>query len=129
MFRHLDIEMERPFDPVAAMVAYHDALERRDFKYIGITLAENAVYQSKGLGPVEGRDAILAAMQGYFAKHPNHKSWDTSTKLEGRLVASCTWELRATDNDTGNAISRHGHERVTFDAKGRIIRVDVEDLI
>lgn len=120
--------MERPFDPVAAMVAYHAALERRDFNYIGAVLAQDAVYQSKGLGPVNGKAAILAAMQNYFAKHPDHRAWDTSVKEEGRLVASCTWQLQATDAVSGKSVSRRGNERVSFDAKGRIISVEVEDL-
>lgn len=120
--------MERPFDPVAAMQAYHAAIEKRDLKYIGAALARDAVYQSKGLGPVSGRDAILAAMEGYFTKYPDSKAWDTSVAEESRWVAVCEWQLRATDLTTGKPVSRHGKERVSFGMNGLIKSVEVEDI-
>ena len=128
LFHRPDIDMERPFDPVAAMQAYHAAIEKRDLKYIGTALAHDAVYQSKGLGPVSGRDAILAAMQRYFAKYPDNKAWDTSVAEESRWVAVCEWQLRATDLTTGKPVSRRGKERVSFGSNGLIKSVEVEDI-
>ena len=120
--------MERPFDPVAALVAYHAALERRDFAYVNAALAENAVYESKGLGAVSGKAAILSALQTYFTHHPDHKAWDTNVVEEAPRMAKSHWQLQATEHITGKKITRSGTERVTFDAKGRIVSVAVEDL-
>lgn len=127
LFRHRDIDLERPFDPVAAMQAYHAAIEKRDLKYVSGALAEDAVYRSKGLGSVDGRSAILAALESYFANNPNHKAWDTSIVEESRSVAVCEWQLRTVDQTTGKPVSRHGKERITFGARGQIKTVEVED--
>jgi SnoaL-like domain len=120
--------MTKPFDPVATMVAYHAALEARDMVFLASVFASDAEYHSKGLGPVSGKSAILASIESYFAKYPDHKAWDTTVKQDSALVASCEWQLRATDPKTSVAFSRHGNERVTFNAGGLIVSVDVEDL-
>jgi hypothetical protein len=116
------------FNPVNTMVAYHAALEARDMVFLASAFASDAVYRSKGLGPVAGKSAILASIEDYFAKYPDHKAWDSSVKQESALVASCEWQLRAKDAATGVAFSRHGNERVSFNADGLIVSVEVEDL-
>jgi ketosteroid isomerase-like protein len=116
------------FDPVVALEAYHAAIEARDLKRIASMFVENAVYQSKGLGPVNGRDAILAAMEDYFKSHPDHQAWDTSVNAKSNYIAYCEWKLRATNRETKTTIFRHGTEHIFFDAEGQIVAVDVEDL-
>jgi ketosteroid isomerase-like protein len=118
----------KAFDPVAAMQLYHTAIEARDLKSIASMLTEHAVYQSKGLGPMKGRDAILAAMENYFAAHPDHKSWDTSVTAKSGNIAHSEWQLRATNSETKTTVSRQGTEKIFFDAGGLIVAVEVEDL-
>jgi ketosteroid isomerase-like protein len=123
-----DIDVAKPFDPVAALKAYHAAIEARDLKVIGSLLAQDAIYQSKGLGLVKGRDAILAVMENYFKDHPDHRAWDTSVKAKSSYISYCEWQLRTTNIETKTPVSRHGTEHIFFDVEGLIVAVEVEDV-
>ncbi len=115
------------FDPVAAISAYHAALDAHDVDKVETLMAENATYESAGIGLVEGRDAILAAMRKYFAAHTDHHAWDDSAEQIGPRTARAVWQLKATNNATGEKYHRRGEEDVTFDEAGLVLRVVVRD--
>jgi ketosteroid isomerase-like protein len=115
------------FDPVAALMAYHAALDAHDVDKVESLMAENAVYESVAVDRVEGRDAITAAMRKYFAAHADHHAWDDSVELVAANAARSVWQLTATDSASGEKYHRRGEEVVTFDADGRVLRVQVTD--
>ena len=78
------------FDPVAALVAYHAALDAHDVDKVEALMAESATYESVAVGVVQGRDAITAAMRKYFAAHADHQAWDDSVEqVSDRIAAGC----------------------------------------
>ena len=116
------------FDPVARLVAYHDAINDLDFSTIAAMFAANAVYDSGGLGGVvSGRDPIMAGFRSYFDTYPDQVAEDSVIEpLDGLRVRS-VWTLTATHRVTGDRLVRAGEEIVTFDEKGAILRVEVTD--
>jgi ketosteroid isomerase-like protein len=120
--------MSAEFDPVQRAVAYHDAINALDFAIIEASFAEDAVYVSGGVGGrIEGREAIMAAFRSYFAAYPDQVAEDTQIEAVGDSAVRAVWRLTATHNETGEKLIRTGEETVTFNADGRIIRVDVSD--
>jgi ketosteroid isomerase-like protein len=115
------------FDPVAALVAYHAALDAHDVDKVESLMAENAVYESAAIGVVEGRAAIIAAMRKYFTAHKDHHAWDDSVKATGPYSAHAVWQLTATNNASGEKYHRRGTEEVTFEGDGKVLRVFVVD--
>lgn len=116
------------FDPSQALVTYHAALDAQDLKTVATWLAPDARYVSVGLGDVIGRDAIIAAMEKYFANSPDHQAFDDAVRTVSPLVAESEWRLKATNKVTGAVVERRGRETVTFTADGKIINISVEDL-
>lgn len=119
--------MERPFDPAAALIAYHAALDSQDMDRLARMFAVDATYESAGLGLVTGRAAILDAVRNYFATSPDHQAWDDVVKATGPREAMCQWRLRATNKVTGKKVERTGTEVVAFNKAGQITRVAVKD--
>lgn len=120
--------MRREFDPVALLISYHAAITALDFERIESLFAENVIYVSGGVGGViSGRTAVLAAFRKYFEAYPDQVSRDTSVGLVADNAARSVWELKATHSRTGEKLIRNGEETVTFDAGGRIVRVEVTD--
>jgi ketosteroid isomerase-like protein len=116
------------FDPVAALIAYHAALDAHDVDAVEKLMAENATYESAGIGLVEGRAAITSAIRKYFAAHADHHAWDDSVKQIGPRSARAVWQLTATNDATGEKYHRRGEEEVTFDDEGLVLRVLVVDV-
>jgi hypothetical protein len=116
------------FDPVARLVAYHDAINALDFTTIEAMFAENAVYDSGGLGGVvTGRGPIMEGFRTYFDAYPDQIAEDSLVeRLDGLRVRS-VWHLIATHRETGARLLRSGEEIVTFDEAGSILRVEVTD--
>jgi ketosteroid isomerase-like protein len=116
------------FDPVARLVAYHDAINALDFSTIEAMFAPDAVYVSGGLGGmVAGRERIMESFRAYFDAYPDQVAEDSLVEaLDGRRVRS-VWKLRATQRQTGEELVRSGEEIVTFDDEGLISRVEVAD--
>jgi SnoaL-like domain len=115
------------FDPVAALLRYHEAIDCNDIDAVATMLGEDAVYSSGGLGEVRGRGKIVAAMRSYFTDHPDHQSWDDEVIATGPLSARSLWKLKATNKVNGQVVLRHGIEDIEFDASGLIRSVAVKD--
>ena len=114
-------------DPVALVKRYHDALNRFDAGVVGPMLAAGAEYHSPSVGAIIGRDAIIAAMRGYFTEYPDQVATDTLVELIAPDKVRCEWQLKATAKSDGKPYVRQGVEVVTFDTNGLVLRVDVED--
>ena len=118
-----------PFDPVARLVAYHDAINALDFAAIEQMFAENAVYDSGGLGGVvDGRDPIMRGFHDYFDAYPDQVSEDSLVEKLDEYRVRSHWALTATHRHTGEKLVRTGVEIVTFDDDGLIVKVEVIDL-
>lgn len=116
------------FDPMARLIAYHDAINALDFGTIEAMFAENAVYDSGGLGGVvEGRGPIMDGFRSYFDLYPDQVSEDTIIEAVGERAIRSVWKLVATHRVTGKKLIRAGEEIVTFDHAGMIVRVEVTD--
>jgi ketosteroid isomerase-like protein len=80
------------FDPRARLIAYHDAVNALDFTTIEAMFAENAVYESGGLGGVvEGRSPIMAGFRSYFDLYPDQVSDDTLVEAVGERAMRSVW--------------------------------------
>jgi ketosteroid isomerase-like protein len=116
------------FDPVQALIAYHDAINQLDFEAIATMFAEDALYVSPGTGgETRGRAVILQAFRDYFARFPDQHAEDDLVELVGERSVRSLWRLEATDRATGEVIRRQGEEVTDFDDAGRIVRVTVFD--
>lgn len=116
-------------DPASLLRRYHAALQPYAADEVAGMFAEGAVYVSPGVdGRLEGRAAILRAFNAYFAEHPDQQAVDDTVEVLGQHSVRSHWRLTATSAATGQAVERRGIETVTFDAEGRILKVEVEDL-
>jgi len=100
--------------------AYVDASNGHDIARIATMLAEDAVYLSTGVGRHDGSAAILDMNKDFFSANPD-VHWETAN-------------YRAIETDgvvfdfviSYGGTSGPGVERVYFDARGQINRVEVE---
>jgi limonene-1,2-epoxide hydrolase len=118
---------EVSFDPVSAVTTYHAALEARDFASLAQIYADEVEYTSVGIGSINGRNALMAALVSYFEKHPDQKAWDESVIAVDARKAQSVWQIRMNDPVTGQQVARSGTEIVTFNAAGKILNVQVFD--
>lgn len=117
------------FDPVTRLIAYHDAINALDFSIIEAMFAEDAVYDSGGLGGlVTGRGLIMDGFRAYFDTYPDQVAEDSVVERLDELKVRSVWRLTATHRETGAKLIRAGEEIVTFDEAGRILRVEVTDI-
>jgi len=115
-------------DPMARLIAYHDAINALDFATIEAMFAEDAVYDSGGLGGVvQGRGPVMAGFRAYFDLYPDQVSHDSLVEPVGERAIRSIWKLTATHRLTGDKLIRAGEEIVTFDHAGLIARVEVTD--
>ena len=115
-------------DPVALLRRYHAALQPYDRAAVAGMFAPGAVYLSPGVnGRLEGRAAILAAFEAYFAEYPDQQAEDEEITSISPFAARAVWRLAAKSVTSGRRVERRGIERVFFDAGGLITRVEVED--
>lgn len=116
------------FDPVARLIAYHEAINKLDFSTIESMFSEGAVYDSGGLGGViTGRVSIMEGFRTYFDTYPDQVAEDSAVEALDGLRVRSIWSLAATHRHTGEPLIRTGEETVTFDQAGRIVRVEVTD--
>ena len=115
-------------DTLALVKRYHEALNHYDAATVKAMFAPDAVYDSPGVkGRIEGRDAIIAAFDTYFAEHPDQHAVDEGLELRAPHQVWFAWKLEATAQSTGKCITRRGTEIVTFDDAGLIRHVEVHD--
>ena len=91
------------------------------------SFAEDAVYGSVKVGALSGRAAIMDAFRAYFDTYPDQVAIDELVEQVSPNAARAVWRLTATDARSGAPLVRRGEETITFDAAGRIVRVDVTD--
>ena len=116
------------FNPIARLIAYHDAINALDFATIDAMFTDNAVYDSGGLGGVvEGLGPIMEGFHRYFDLYPDQVSQDSVIELDGESRVRSVWKLVATHRLTGEKLVRSGEEIVTFGDAGMIVRVEVTD--
>ncbi|MBY3068151.1 nuclear transport factor 2 family protein [Rhizobium laguerreae] len=115
------------FDPARQIELFHAAINTLDFPAIEAYFAEDATYVSNGVGDLTGRAEIMTAFRRYFDDYPDQTAEnslvETLTAQSGRSV----WSVRATHSKTGKALIREGEETITFNAEGRVTRVEVTD--
>lgn len=120
--------MTSTFDPTEHLTIFHNAINALDYPTIEDYFAEDAVYVSGGVGGrIDGREAIMTAFRKYFDAYPDQIAADTSVNRVGDNAARSVWELKAIDSRTGLPMVRTGEETLTFNAEGKIVRVDVTD--
>jgi hypothetical protein len=114
-------------DPIARVKAYHAAINALDLDGAEKMFAVDAEYHSPSVGAVIGRDAIFAAMRGYFAEYPDQVATGENYAIIAPGKVRSDWHLRAMGKSTGEPYERRGIETITLDAQGLITRIDVAD--
>ena len=117
-----------PGDPVAWTKRYHAALNAYDPAIVTPMFADDAVYDSPGVGALEGRDAIIAAFTRYLDEYADQQAVDDEIVAVGDSAARSRWRLIATSRRSGKRLERCGVETITFSSGGLIARVEVRDL-
>lgn len=115
------------FDPVERAERYHAALNQFDAGVIGPMFDAAATYVSPSVGTLTGRDAIMAAMTGYFTEFPGQVAEDERIAQTGPLTVTCDWRLSAVSATTGQISQRRGVETIVFSPQGLIVAIVVED--
>jgi ketosteroid isomerase-like protein len=117
-------------DAVALLKQYHAALNALDLDEVAGMFEVDALYVSPGLnGEIVGRDAIMIAIQKYFAEFRDQISADEEILLVSKNVVHAIWNLRTTSSITGKTLQRRGKEIVCFNAEGQIEKIEVRDFI
>jgi ketosteroid isomerase-like protein len=114
-------------DPLALARRYHEALNRYDVAVVAPMFAEDAVYLSPGVGALFGRAAIIDAFTSYFSEYADQVAQDDTLVAVGTHQVRSEWRLEASSSKTGAKSIRQGTEIITFDDRGLISRVEVED--
>jgi ketosteroid isomerase-like protein len=115
-------------DWIKLVTEYHDALNRFDFDAIAQMFADDAEYHSPGIGGLYGRHDIMAAMHSYFAEFCDQVSSDENLERVGDRSVRTEWKLQATTKTSGRIVKRQGVETITFNDKGLIAMVEVQDV-
>jgi len=114
-------------DPAEILRDFHEATNEQDFPRLEVMFAPDVVYVSGGVGGrIEGRDAVMAAFRTYFAEYPDQTAEDIALERLSDISARSQWRLTGASTKTGQRRERAGFETITIDAKGLIVRVDVE---
>ncbi len=106
-------------DLVQRAQAYVAASNAHDVSAVETMLAAECVYESSGVGRHEGAEAIIAMMRGFFASAPD-VHWQTDGY---RPVAGNGVEFDFVISMNGE--TSNGVERLFFDDRGAITRVEV----
>ncbi|MGO7184639.1 nuclear transport factor 2 family protein [Rhizobium brockwellii] len=115
------------FDPAEEIERFHAAINALDFPAIEAYFAEDATYVSNGVGDLTGRAEIMAAFRRYFDDYPDQTAENSLVETLTPLCGRSVWSVRATHSKSGKPLIREGEETITFNAEGRVTRVDVTD--
>ena len=109
-------------DLAARLAKYTAALNRYDLDAVEQMFAEGAVYVSPGLnGAISGRAAIMKAFQAYFTQLTDQVNVDEDVRQLDQHTLEASWRLQSSKS------TRSGRQRITFNAEGRIARIEVVD--
>lgn len=109
----------------AAARRYVDLSNAADLEGALGMFAEDASYRSTQVGSFEGRDAIATMMTGFFERFRD-AHWRVATYDEvAPNEVEFDFVMTARSSDTGQTIERRGTERISFDTRGKIVRVFV----
>jgi hypothetical protein len=116
-------------DPLARARAYHDAFNAGDFDTLTAIIAETAEYHSPGIkGVLPGRDNILKAIRAYRKEFPDQVNVEDSVEVISPHAVKSHWRFTATSKSSGRVVKRQGWEILTFNARGEVVAVDVQDV-
>lgn len=116
-------------DVLARARAYHDAFNAGDFDALKTIIAESAEYHSPGIkGVLPGRDNILKALRAYRKEFPDQVNIEECVETISPHIIKCHWRFSATSKSSGRLVKRQGWEVLTFNARGEVVSVDVQDV-
>lgn len=79
---------ERMSDPVAVVVAFNDAINRRDAAELAALMTDTHRFIDAAGTTVEGRDECLAAWRGFFESFPDYRNvFDHVAEADDGVVA------------------------------------------
>lgn len=106
---------------------YYVALNALDLTAVEALFAPDAVYRSAGIGALEGRSVVMAAMTDYFAEFADQVATCDSLQQIGPDRIRTAWRLAATSSRSGRRSERSGIETITFTPDGLIRSIEVDD--
>ena len=86
--------------------------------------AAEAVYTSSAVGEFSGPIAIGNMMQGFFARYPNVFWLAENYRFDNGRV-TFDFGMQASAADSGEQLQRQGIERIEFDRRGLIRKLEV----
>jgi nuclear transport factor 2 (NTF2) superfamily protein len=92
---------------------------------IGPMFATDAVYRSSAVGEYHGTQAIIEMMRSFFERFPD-VFWLCDNYQCSQNRVGFEFQLQATEADSGQSISRGGHECIEFDSAGLIRLIEVQ---
>jgi hypothetical protein len=87
--------------------------------------AEDAVYSSSAVGEFRGPAAIGNMMRGFFKRYPD-VFWLCTNFSYHRERVDFDFSLQAIDAESGAPLLRSGAERIYYDDRGSIKRLEVQ---
>jgi hypothetical protein len=87
--------------------------------------AEDACYSSSAVGEFQGPAAIGNMMRGFFRRYPDVFWLCENFRYDDNRV-SFEFNLQAIDAESGAYLQRSGIERITYDARGLIKKLEVK---
>jgi len=85
---------------------------------------DDAIYSSSAAGDYQGAKQIGEMMQGFFKHYPDVFSLCGNFAYDDRRV-SFEFSLQAIDAENGTQLQRSGIERITYDDRGLIKKLEV----
>ncbi|HUV21156.1 MAG TPA: nuclear transport factor 2 family protein [Gammaproteobacteria bacterium] len=87
--------------------------------------AADAIYRSSAVGEFQGVDAIAEMMRNFFARYTDAFWLCEHFRCQANRV-SFDFSLQASDAQSGAQLQRSGIERIEFDNRGLIKRLEVK---
>jgi hypothetical protein len=87
--------------------------------------ADDAVYSSSAVGEFHGAAAIGDMMRGFFKRYPD-VFWSCENFKYSANRVSFDFSLQAHDAESGGRLQRGGIERIAYDDRGLIKKLEVK---
>ena len=111
---------------IARAKAYVEASNAHDLDRVDAMFAENAEYESTGVGSHVGRGSIHAMMDRFFTAYPDVRWAAEAYRLTGDDGVAFDFVMTAKPAEGGDSIERRGVEQLFFTPDGLIRRIEVE---